>query len=205
MDLSLEGIGKRYGKEWILKDINLDLRSGSHTAITGANGSGKSPLMKIIAGFLSASKGNLEHTGVEAERYYKEVSMVAPYLDIYRDLNLEQQIRFHFSLREYQEGMDEQSLLGMIDLPTDRPISSYSSGMTQRLKVGLALSTRSSIVIMDEGTMNLDKQAMEWYAKALQKHIGKRTLLVASNSEGVETDSCTRTFRIIEKKLHVLE
>ena len=196
MELYLHGISKRFGKDWIIKDVDLELPSTSHTAITGSNGSGKSTLMKIIAGFLSPSKGKLLHDGISKELFFKEVSMVAPYMDLYRDLDLLQQIRFHFSMRNFISGMDEQGLLELIDLPQDRPISSFSSGMVQRLKIGLALSTDSSILLLDEACMNLDVQAMDWYAQNLKKWAQRRTVVVASNTEGKETETCTRKFRI---------
>jgi ABC-type multidrug transport system ATPase subunit len=201
MELSLQGIGKRFGKDWIIKDVDLHLPEGSHTAITGANGSGKSTLMKIIAGFLSPTKGKIHHHPIDKDAFYKEVSIVAPYLDIYRDLDMKQQLRFHFSMRDYVQGMNEEALIDILSLPSDRPISSFSSGMVQRLKIGLALSTQSSVLLLDEACMNLDKNAMDWYASSLKRLAGDRLVIVASNTEGVETESCTRRFKIEGRNL----
>ena len=201
MELSLQGIGKRFGKDWIIKDVNLQLPAASHTAITGANGSGKSTLMKIIAGFLSPTKGKIKHHPIDKEAFFKEVSIVAPYLDIYRDLDMKQQLRFHFSMRDYVQGMDEAALIDMLSLPYDRPISSFSSGMVQRLKIGLALSTQSSILLLDEACMNLDRSAMDWYASSMKRLAGDRIVIVASNTEGLETETCSRRFRIEELNL----
>jgi ABC-type multidrug transport system ATPase subunit len=201
MELRLQGIGKRFGREWVLRDLDLDLPEGSHTAILGSNGSGKSTLLKIIAGYLTPSKGTIEHLSVEKEKLYKELSIVAPYLDLYRDLDLDQCVDFHFSLRDFQEGMDKGQLKELMQLPTGRPIASYSSGMVQRLKIGLALATRSSLLLLDEASMNLDKASVDWYVEALKAYVGGRTVVVASNVEGKETETCTRSFRIEEKTL----
>lgn len=203
MEVRLQGIGKRFSREWVLREVDLILPEGSHTAILGSNGSGKSTLLKIIAGYLTPTKGAVEHLSVDKEKLYRELSIVAPYLDLYRDLDLDQCLDLHFSLRNFHEGMDKGQLKALLDLPSGRPVASYSSGMVQRLKIGLALATQSSLLLLDEASMNLDKASTEWYMSALKTYVGRRTVVVASNVEGMETSTCTRHFRIEEKSLKV--
>ena len=62
MHLELNRISKRYGYQWILRDLDLEISSGSILGINGLNGSGKSTLIKIISGFLSPSDGMIIHS-----------------------------------------------------------------------------------------------------------------------------------------------
>ncbi|HAI58034.1 MAG TPA: ABC transporter ATP-binding protein, partial [Saprospirales bacterium] len=57
MHLELNRISKRYGYQWILRDLDLEISSGSILGVNGLNGSGKSTLIKILSGFLSPSDG----------------------------------------------------------------------------------------------------------------------------------------------------
>ena len=78
MKVELSGIGKRYSREWILKEVNLQISSGEHTAILGGNGSGKSTLLKIISGYLTPTQGSIE---------YEVNNALVPQPDLYRQLS----------------------------------------------------------------------------------------------------------------------
>jgi ABC-type multidrug transport system ATPase subunit len=200
MEVELSGIGKRYSREWILRDLDLHISSGEHLAILGGNGSGKSTLLKVIAGYLTASAGTIKHkiSGQELalQELYKELSYVAPYQDIYRKLTLKELCRFHFSLRKWREDSNEEKLFENLGLPTEVQINTFSSGMVQRLKLGLALHTQSSLLLFDEPTMNLDDKTTAWFITELSQLTAGNTVVIASNLPGDETSTCSRNFRI---------
>ena len=62
MHIELNKISKRYGYQWILRDLDLEILSGSVLGVNGLNGSGKSTLIKILSGFLSPSDGKITHS-----------------------------------------------------------------------------------------------------------------------------------------------
>lgn len=57
--LSARGVGKRYRRRWVLKDVDLTVRAGQAAAVVGANGSGKSTFLNICAGLISATEGEV--------------------------------------------------------------------------------------------------------------------------------------------------
>jgi ABC-type multidrug transport system ATPase subunit len=61
MELILENLGKKYEGNWIFRNVNLSLPSGSRLLITGKNGSGKSTLAKTIAGLILPSEGKIQY------------------------------------------------------------------------------------------------------------------------------------------------
>ena len=69
LELRTEGVGKRHGRQWILRGIDLQVPAGGALAILGSNGSGKSSLLRILCGFDEASEGSLEwHAGNDHTR-----------------------------------------------------------------------------------------------------------------------------------------
>ena len=200
MEVQLAGIGKRYSREWILKDVEFHISSGEHVAVLGGNGSGKSTLLKIIAGYLTPTKGAINYTidtaAISQTDLYKQISFVAPYQDVYRKMTVSELCRFHFSLRTWRQGSNEALLFETVGLPLEVPISTFSSGMVQRLKLGLALHTNSSLLLFDEPTMNLDEKATAWFIDQLALLPFESTVVIASNLPGSETSTCTRNVRI---------
>lgn len=61
--LAAEGIGKRYGRRWVIRDVDLAVRAGQVAAVVGANGAGKSTFLGICAGFVSPDAGRITITG----------------------------------------------------------------------------------------------------------------------------------------------
>ncbi|MEM6722561.1 MAG: ABC transporter ATP-binding protein [Bacteroidota bacterium] len=189
MDIRLEKVGKRYRLEWIIRNLNLEIRSGERLAIEGPNGSGKSTLQKMLSGHLSPSAGSINFISqgnlLEREEIYKHVSMAAPYIELIEDFSLEEQIQFHQGFRPLLEGYDTEKLIELSGLAKSRKkvIRFYSSGMKQRVKLLLAIFSKSELILLDEPSTNLDRAGIGWYIDLLAEHLGKRTLIVASNIE----------------------
>ena len=74
-------------------------------------------------------------------------------------------------------------------------IKNFSSGMKQRLKLGLAFYTDTPLLMLDEPTSNLDAQNISWYKEEVSKQIGKRLLIVASN-QAEEYEFCKHLIRL---------
>ena len=187
MQITFEGIGKRYRYEWIFKNINYQFLPGQSYAILGPNGSGKSTLLKIISGHLSPSKGTRtylqQNAAVDVSEVYKEVSLAAPYIDLIEEMTLVEALDFHQKFKTYFNGMSVNDLLELMQLESarDKAIQYFSSGMKQRLKLALAICTKSEILILDEPTTNLDDKGAQWYLDMIQQFSKDRLVIIASN------------------------
>ena len=106
MQCSVQQISKRFGKNWILKDIELEIQSGERLALLGRNGSGKSTFLRILAGQLSPSKGSItyrsEGSEIDNQSLYRHLVIIAPYVDLYRQMTLKEALDFHFQLSYYK-------------------------------------------------------------------------------------------------------
>lgn len=206
MRIELSGVGKRYRREWILRDVELTLLAGRQYAITGPNGSGKSTLLKILSGHLSPSKGQVVFNNalsqpVKVDEVYRQLSFAAPYIDLIEDFTLEEAIQFHIRLKPLFPGLtpaDFYSLLGF-KKARQKPLRAFSSGMKQRLKLALAICSDTPLLLLDEPTTNLDRAGVKWYRTLVQQYSTGRLVAIASNVEE-DFDFCGEQISILRYK-----
>ncbi len=205
MTISLEGISKRFNREWIFKHISYTVNSNTSLAITGANGSGKSTLLQIISGNLLPSNGKVSYleTGksVDPDKMYQHISFCAPYLDIIDEFSLEEFLSFHFKFKTLEDGVSKKDMPSLLQLEHARSkkIKDFSTGMRQRVKLGICFFSNTPIVLLDEPTTNLDKKGINWYQENIGKIAQKKTIIVSSNSES-EYSFCEEILAIEDYK-----
>ncbi len=187
MKINLEHIGRRFNREWIFRDVNYVFESGSSYAILGANGAGKSTILQVISGSLSSSEGTISYSkgGVllNPENVFEHLSMAAPYLELIEEFSLRELIDFHFRFKKYRSGLDRDLMIELMGLKHSehKAIKNFSSGMKQRVKLGLAFCSDTEMVLLDEPASNLDQQGLEWYLSLVEKYTEDRILIICSN------------------------
>lgn len=196
MEVILSGIAKHFGREAVFGGVDLELASGSRTAVLGPNGSGKSTLLQVIAGALVPTAGRIEHRlqgrTVDPEQVYRHISIAAPYLHLYEELSLAEAVDNHRRFKPLLPEFDTEALArtAYLEKHLAKPVRHLSSGMRQRLKLALAILSDTSLLLLDEPASNLDTTGIDWYNELLRSHLADRTLVVASNHEAVETALC---------------
>jgi ABC-type multidrug transport system ATPase subunit len=185
--IATQNLSKRFNREWIFRDLSFTFQSGTVYAITGPNGSGKSTLMQILWGQMPPTSGTIEYfqgtSIIEQENLYRHVTMAAPYMDLIDEFTLTEQLRFHFRLRRSRDNMEVPQLLEVLGMEkfSQKYIGNFSSGMKQRVKLGLALLTQAEAVFLDEPGTNLDEKAFAWYLDLLKKVPANVVIFIASN------------------------
>jgi len=185
MRIKLNKVGKRFNKEWIVKNLSLDIPSQSSLSITGANGSGKSTLIKLISAYMEPTSGNLQYFKNEKkwpiESIPFTIGLAAPYLNLIEEFSLKEHLEFHFKFRTTPYTINEIMKKSNFQFSIDKKIKDFSSGMKQRLKLALALYGENQLIVLDEPTSNLDREGIEWYRSQIQQKMGTCTIIVASN------------------------
>jgi len=205
MEIELREVAKRYRFEWIFKNINYHFQSQHRYAILGNNGTGKSTFLKILSGHLTPSKGKIifTHNGniTEVENVYEHVAYAAPYIDLIEEFTLKEAIDFHQKFKPFQAGLDTDKLIELLGFQKsiDKEVKFFSSGMKQRLKLALAIGSKTEILLLDEPTTNLDQQGMEWYQQLLDNYANNRLLIIASNVEA-DYQRCDHFLNIMDYK-----
>lgn len=187
MEISVHGLGKRFNREWIFRNLTLTFEPGNPHAITGPNGSGKSTLLQILWGQMPQTTGSINwHQNLKtlsAETIYQHIAVAAPYMDLIEEFTLKEHLEFHFRLKKVYGNLDLHEVLEAISLAhaRDKFVGNFSSGMKQRLKLGLAFFTQADVLFLDEPGTNLDRLAFDWYLDMLNQSPSERLIIIASN------------------------
>ncbi len=204
MKITLENTGKKYNREWIFRNLSIEIKSPSTFVITGGNGSGKSTLLKTISGFETPSEGKIIYQNykvkhiVSPEHIYKQVSYAAPYIDVFEDYTIQELFKFYSQLKPLKNGVNYKEFISIIELEKakNKAIKNFSSGMKQRVKLGLAILSETPILLLDEPTSNLDKKAIDWYQNLVKSNLENRIVFVASNNQKDESFFCESEINI---------
>ncbi|GAB3509879.1 ABC transporter ATP-binding protein [Spirosoma knui] len=205
MKLVAEQLGKKYRKEWIFRRVNVTLTAGTSYTFVGPNGSGKSTLLQLLAGNLPVTEGSLTYTlngqPLEPDDWFRQISMAAPYLELVEELTLDELLTFHQTFKPFKAGLTSQAVADRLLLSHARhkEIKYFSSGMKQRVKLGLAFFSDVPVVILDEPTSNLDRQGAAWYHEQVRQLTPNQLLLIGSNVPD-EYDFCPNVIDVTQWK-----
>lgn len=206
MNIVLKNIGKRYQKEWIFQNIDMSFQQNDKVAILGGNGSGKSTLLQIISGYLTPSEGSVSWTNrreqIGVAEVFRSVSLATPYMALYDEFTLEENYHFFTSFKALRNVTTASEFAHEIELTKalKKPLKEFSSGMRQRVKLGLAIMADSDFLLLDEPSSHLDANAIEWYNKLVLKYGSDRIVFVASNKEESEIPFCNKRIEIADFK-----
>ncbi len=185
LDIRFEEAAKRFQYEWVFRNLSLEIEAASKWAITGANGSGKSTLLKCISGLIPFTSGKITYhiagKEIPIEAVYTKLAFSAPYMELPEEFSLTELLKFHFNFKKPSIALEEIPNLMYLHEHRHKPISQFSSGMKQRLKLGLCLFSDVPLLLLDEPTSNLDEKGVAWYQKMIEEHAGDRTVIVCSN------------------------
>ncbi len=202
MNVILNTLGKRFNKHWIFRKLSMELLPGQRYVILGSNGSGKSTLLQTIAGYLVPSEGSVRYLNqnkeIDPNQQFRYISIASPYLTLIEEFDIDELLRFHFKLKPMVPGLNTKDFLHLLQLQNiaGKPISQYSSGMKQRLRLALAFFTESPILLLDEPCSNLDAQGVEWYRSLLGSYTKNRLTVICSNHQEDEYQPCDHEIEI---------
>jgi ATPase subunit of ABC transporter with duplicated ATPase domains len=182
--LRCENLTVQRGQKRLLENLNLHIRRGERVALVGANGSGKSSLLKTILGQLEAGTGQVVF-GQGVSVYW--AAQNTEELDVYATLEAAL-LGANLNLKT----PEIYALLASLGLPKEpsRAVSTLSGGQRTRLSLARLSVTRASLLVLDEPTNNLDTDAIQALEKMLLGYTG--TVLFASHDRRLLENVATR-------------
>lgn len=207
MRIELNEVGKRFNRDWILKGVSAVFKDQESIGLIGSNGSGKTTLLKIISAAELPSKGTLtyfseEEKKLELNEVHKKLSFAAPYMELPEQLNPVELFNFHSNFKSFQHNLEVELFLELIGLSSakHKMIRNFSSGMKQRLKLGLAICTSSPVLLLDEPCSNLDKAGILVYHKLMDEYSSGRIIIIGSNEQAAELYKVSKTINVLDYK-----
>ncbi|WP_062552228.1 ABC transporter ATP-binding protein [Peptoniphilus phoceensis] len=165
--LKIENLNTSYGKNLVLKDINLEIKEGSIFGLIGPNGAGKSTLMKSILGLVEKDSGKITLYGKEInEKNQKETNknlgslIEAP--SFYDHLTAYDNLDLICDMKNINKDKIDKTLrdVGLIK-SKDKKLREFSLGMKQRMGIAIALIGNPKYLILDEPINGLDPYGIE--------------------------------------------
>jgi Cu-processing system ATP-binding protein len=176
---------KRFGSHTALNDVSLDIRQGECFALLGPNGSGKTTMLKCLAGLIHPSSGALSINGVDVLSAGSRARGVISYLP--QQAGFPEQLRVREVLDFYRRlrGLPVRRVDEVLDLLDCRPFASrsvddLSGGMRQRLAIAVVCLPGAPVLLLDEPTASLDPESAAGFRGILDRLKTTGTTIVFS-------------------------
>ena len=197
--VSIRNVSKKFGKQQVLFNINLDIKKGEIFGLLGPSGAGKTTLVKELAGLDTPTTGENMVLGTKMPNLnvINRIGYMAQSDALYEDLSAKENLQFYaslFGLKGKEKNNRMQAVMELVDLQdhTQKLVAGYSGGMKRRLSLAIALLHEPELLILDEPTVGIDPVLRKkiWDAfENLNKH--GTTIIVTTHVMG-EAEKCHR-------------
>ena len=169
--LVVNGLGKRFKKRPVVRDVSLSVRRGEAVGLLGPNGAGKTTTFYMIVGLIGPDAGTISLDGVEISNLpmYRRARLGIGYLpqeaSVFRGLSVEQNIMAALEMVEPEAGKREEMLTGLlaefgISHLRRTPALALSGGERRRVEIARALATGPNYILLDEPLAGIDPIAV---------------------------------------------
>ncbi len=180
----------------VLSDINLEVPQGAAFGLLGQNGAGKTTLLKLLLGLLKPESGNIQLLGqsTHVEEIFHQVGNVIEGPHLYHHLTGRQNLAVFAQYRQVERN-NIPKVLELVGLAAqaDKKVGQYSTGMKQRLAIGLALLHGPRLLLLDEPTNGLDPEGISDIRRLIQRLSKEehRTIIFSSHILNEVEQVCT--------------
>ncbi|QEC45138.1 ABC transporter ATP-binding protein [Pseudobacter ginsenosidimutans] len=190
MILKTENLSHRYGANWAIRDINIEIADNGIIGLLGSNGAGKSTTMNIICGALNQTEGNVFINGADIRKQPELAKQSIGFLPqnppVYLDLTVDEYLTYTAELRKIESrkvkaAVAEAKEKTGITHFSKRVIRNLSGGYRQRVGISQAIIHKPKLVVMDEPTNGLDPNQLIEARKLIREIARERTVLLSSH------------------------
>ena len=182
--IELKNIAKSFGKQNVLKNINLNVQQGQIVGLIGPSGSGKSTIIKIALGMEVADKGitKIFEAKMPNRKLLSKIGYMAQTDALYMTLTGFENLKFYAKMKGIKSS-ELQLQIGhvaeVVDLKDalNKRVEGYSGGMMRRLSLGIALLGNPKLLILDEPTVGIDP--------ALRRKIWRELKRIKNNGQSI--------------------
>lgn len=190
MILKTEHLSHKYGSNWAIRDINIEIAQPGVIGLLGSNGAGKSTTMNIICGALNQTEGVVYINDINLreapEIAKKEIGFLPQVPPVYPDLTIDEYLTYCAELRKISKDKIRSSVeeakerCGIAHF-SSRLIKNLSGGYRQRVGIAQAIIHKPKLVVMDEPTNGLDPNQLIEARKLIKEIAETHTVLLSSH------------------------
>jgi ABC-2 type transport system ATP-binding protein len=181
-----DGLGKRYGSTWALRDCTLDIPAGSVAALVGPNGAGKTTLLQLAIGLSGPTAGSVEVLGcnprADAGTLLPRVGFVAQDHPLHRGFSVAETLKLGRRLNPTWDEEAARARLARLGIPLERKVGKLSGGQQAQVALTLALAKRPELLLLDEPVASLDPLARREFMNTVMEVVSDTDLTVVLSS-----------------------
>jgi ABC-2 type transport system ATP-binding protein len=200
--LRLEGLGRRFGETWAVRDLSLDVRAGEVLGLLGPNGAGKTTTVRLLAALIAPSAGRAWVDGIELredpDKIRSRVGILTENPGLYDKLSAERNLDYFGRLHRLPPAVRAERIerwMVTLDLWHRRrdPAGTLSKGTKQKLAIVRALLHEPKVLFLDEPTAALDPEAAYVVREAIATLRGEgRTIVLCTHNLDEAERLCDR-------------
>ena len=204
--IQIENLHKKFGKNEVLRGLDISIAKGGIIAILGPNGSGKTTLIKTILGMVIPNEGSISVSGTSIKnqwKYRREIAYLPQIANFPGNLKVRELIRMIKDLR--RRTTHEQMLITLFELEPflDKKLATLSGGTKQKVNIVLTFMFDSPLIILDEPTTVLDPVALIRLKELIQKEKAQgKTILVTSHIMQFVEEVADMIIYLLEGKIY---
>lgn len=208
--IEIKNLGRAFGDFWAVLQVDLSVNRGEIFGLVGPDGAGKTTVMRMAAGVLLPSEGDIVIDGYsvvsDPERVKLRIGYMSQRFGLYGDLTVLENLRFYGDLYEIpdkERAAKEDKLLGFSNLTPfkDRKARDLSGGMKQKLGLACSLVHSPTVLLLDEPTNGVDPVSRRDFWKILHEMVKEGVTVFVSTSYMDEAERCGRVGMMQEGRL----
>ncbi|MFI6175606.1 ABC transporter ATP-binding protein [Nonomuraea sp. NPDC051191] len=170
--LQAQGLGRKYGKRWALRECTIDIPAGHVVGLVGPNGAGKTTLLKLASGQLEPTAGGITVLGgrpAGGPAQLAKVGFVAQDTPTYAGLSIAEHLRLGARLNPRWDATMARERIARLGLDPAHRAGKLSGGQRAQLALTLGLAKRPELLILDEPVASLDPLARREFLQGLME------------------------------------
>ncbi|HEY2550779.1 MAG TPA: ABC transporter ATP-binding protein [Streptosporangiaceae bacterium] len=183
--LTAEGLGKRYGRRWALRDCTVTVPAGRVAGLVGPNGAGKTTLLRLAVGLLTPTAGSVEVLGSQPDSgagQLARVAFMAQDAPVYSWLSVADHLKLGAHLNPGWDDSMAQDRIERVGLDPRQRAGRLSGGERAQLALTLALAKRPELLVLDEPVASLDPLARREFLQDLMGIVAEGAVSVLLSS-----------------------
>nr|WP_297789655.1 ABC transporter ATP-binding protein [uncultured Allomuricauda sp.] len=206
MTIEINNLHKKFGKNQVLKGVDLTIDKGHIYAILGPNGSGKTTLIKSILGMVIPDKGNISILDSPIKKdwkYRKKIDYLPQIANFPPNIKVKELIHMIKDLRNSPSSEGELIALFGLEPFLNKKLSTLSGGTKQKVNIVLTFMFDTPLIILDEPTTGLDPKALISLKELIRKEKANgKTILITSHIMQIVEEMADEILYLLEGEIY---